>query len=65
MTSNRYGELGIAPHLPSGTAYKQDGNAVASLGFFELWDNDICRQDSRNKDPKTGMGIELIYLPAE
>ncbi len=43
----------------------QDGKAVASLGVFEHWDSEISRQYSRNKDPKTGMGNELIYLPAE
>jgi hypothetical protein len=43
----------------------QDGKPVASLGVFEHWDNDLSRQYSRNKDPKSGKGIELIYLPAK
>jgi hypothetical protein len=35
---------------------------VSSLGVTEHWDNDLSRQYSRNKDPKDGKGIELIYL---
>jgi uncharacterized protein (DUF362 family) len=58
-------EEALAPHPPSGTAYVQDGKPVASLGVFEHWDNDLSRQYSRNKDPKSGKGIELIYLPAK
>jgi uncharacterized protein (DUF362 family) len=54
-----------APHPPSGTAYTQDAKPLASLGVFEHWDNDLSRQYSRNKDPKSGKGIELIYLPDE
>lgn len=48
-------------HAPSGTAYRQNGKPVASLGVFEHWDSDATRQYSRNKDPKHGKGIELIY----
>jgi Domain of unknown function (DUF362) len=48
-------------HPPSGTPYRQNGHAVASLGVFEHWDNDATRQYSRNKDPKNGKGIELLY----
>jgi hypothetical protein len=58
-------EEALAPHPPSGTTYVQDGKPVASLGVFEHWDNDLSRQYSRNKDPKSGKGIELIYLPVE
>lgn len=48
-------------HAPSGTAYRQNGKPVASLGVFEHWDSDATRRYSRNKDPKHGKGIELIY----
>jgi hypothetical protein len=58
-------EEALANHPPSGTAYRQDGKTVASLGVFEHWDNDATRQYSRNKDPRNGGGIELIYLPVK
>lgn len=56
-------EEALADHPPSGTAYRQNGKPVTSLGVTEHWDNDLSRQYSRNKDPKSGRGIELIYLP--
>jgi hypothetical protein len=56
-------EEALADHPPSGTAYRQNGKPVMSLGVTEHWDNDASRQYSRNKDPKNGKGIELIYLP--
>ena len=56
-------EEALADHPPSGTAYRQNGSPVASLGVFEHWDSDISRQYSRNKDPRNGKGIELIYIP--
>ena len=56
-------EEALADHPPSGTAYRQNGKALTSLGVFEHWDNDASRQYSRNKDPKNGKGIELRYLP--
>jgi hypothetical protein len=56
-------EEALADHPPSGTAYRQNGKPVASLGVTEHWDNDLSRQYSRNKDPKNGLGIELVYLP--
>jgi len=56
-------EEALADHPPSGTAYRQNGKPVASLGVTEHWDGDLSRQYSRNKDPKTGQGIELVYLP--
>jgi uncharacterized protein (DUF362 family) len=56
-------EEALADHPPSGTAYRQNGKPVASLGVTEHWDSDLSRQYSRNKDSKTGRGIELVYLP--
>jgi len=58
-------EMAQAENPPSGTAYVQGGKPVASLGVFEHWDSDDSRQYSRNKDPRKGKGIELIYLPAK
>jgi hypothetical protein len=55
-------EMASPEDPPSGTAYKQAGKPVASLGVFEHWDSDATRQYSRNKDPRNGKGIELIYL---
>ena len=48
-------------HAPSSVAYTQNGKPVESLGVFEHWDNDASRQYSRNKNPKQGRGIELVY----
>jgi uncharacterized protein (DUF362 family) len=56
-------EEALAENPPSGTAYRQNGKPVASLGVFEHWDSDVSRKYSRNKDPHHGKGIELIYLP--
>lgn len=50
-----------ADHPPSGTTYLQAGRRVASLGVFEHWDSDASRKYSRNKDPRHGKGIELVY----
>jgi hypothetical protein len=55
-------EEALADHPPSGTAYRQNGKPVASLGVFEHWDGDLTRRYSRNLDAKNGKGIELIYL---
>lgn len=55
-------ELALADHPPSGTAYRQNGKPVTSLGVFEHWDSDDSRKYSRNLDPKNGKGIELVYL---
>jgi hypothetical protein len=54
-------EEAIPDHPPSGTRYRQNDRPVTSLGVFEHWDSDATRQYSRNKDPKSGKGIELIY----
>jgi uncharacterized protein (DUF362 family) len=58
-------EMALAPNPPSKTAYMQGGKPVESLGVFEHWDSDASRQYSRNKDPRNGQGIELVYLPVE
>jgi len=49
-------------NAPSGTKYMENGKPTPSLGVFEHWDSDATRQYSRNKDPKHGQGIELIYI---
>ena len=56
-------EEALAEHPPSGTSYRQRAKPVSSLGVFEHWDSEESRQYSRNKDPKQGKGIELVYLP--
>lgn len=58
-------EEALADHPPSGTAYRQSGKPVASLGVFEHWDGDLTRHYSRNLDAKNGKGIELIYLASK
>jgi len=58
-------EEAIPDHSPSGTVYMQNGKPVASLGVTEHWNNDADRQYSRNLAPKTGKGIELLYLPMQ
>jgi hypothetical protein len=57
-------EEALVPHPTLGTACIQNGKQVASLGVNEHWDSDLSCQYTRNKDPKNGNGIELIYLPA-
>jgi len=56
-------EEALPDHAPSGTVYMQNGKPVASLGVTEHWNNDAARQYSRNLAPKSGKGIELLYLP--
>ena len=56
-------EMALAPNPPSKTAYVQGGKKVSSLGVFEHWDSDGTREYSRNKDPRNGKGIELLYFP--
>jgi hypothetical protein len=56
-------EMAVPDNPPSGTKYMQAGKPITSLGVFEHWDSDATRQYSRNRDPKGGRGIELIYLP--
>jgi uncharacterized protein (DUF362 family) len=56
-------EMALPDHPPSGTKYTQAGKPITSLGVFEHWDSDASRKYSRNRDPKGGRGIELIYLP--
>ncbi len=56
-------EMAQAGNPPSKTKYMQNGKQLNSLGVFEHWDNDLSRKYSRNLDPKSGKGIELIYKP--
>ena len=58
-------ETAVPDNPPSGTKYKQAGKRIASLGVFEHWHSDATRQCSRNLDPLSRRGIELIYLPRE
>ena len=58
-------EEALADHPPSGTNYVQGGAKVESLGVTEHWDSDLSRQYTRNRDPKHGKGIELLYLPLQ
>ncbi len=58
-------EEALPGHAPSGTVYMQNGKPVASLGVTEHWNNDADRQYSRNLAPKSGKGIELLYLPMQ
>jgi len=58
-------EMASPGYSPSGTTYVLDGKPVTSLGVFKHWDGDETRRYSRNKDPQTGRGIELIHLPAK
>jgi hypothetical protein len=56
-------EEALAENPPSGGQYRQDGEPVKSPGVFEHWNREQTRQYSRNKGPKHGRGIELLYLP--
>jgi len=39
-----------------------DGKIIGSLGVFEHWNDTTHKQYSRNLDPTTGTGIELVFL---
>ena len=54
-------ELALAENPPSGAKYVQDGKQVTSLGVHEHWDSDETRRYSKNLNPNSGKGIELIY----
>jgi hypothetical protein len=49
---------------PDGISYdpENDGTPIGSLGTHEHWNNPIDRQYSRNLNPETGEGIELIQI---
>jgi hypothetical protein len=44
---------------------RKDGKPVTSLGDIRALRQRGAREYSRNKYPKSGRGIELIYLPAK
>ena len=54
-------EMALANNPPSGTFYdpEHDGQAMASQGVHEHWNNPIDKQYTRNLG--TGNGIELVY----
>ena len=56
-------EMATPDHAPSGTLYMQAGKPVASLGVHEHWDSDETKRYSRNLNPASGTGIELLYIP--
>ncbi|MDD4991763.1 MAG: DUF362 domain-containing protein [Paludibacter sp.] len=56
-------EMATPDHAPSGIKYMQNGKPVKSLGVHEHWDNDLTMRYSRNLNPKSGKGIEFIYIP--
>ena len=56
-------EMATPDRAPSGTPYMQAGKPVTSLGVHEHWDSDETKRYSRNIDPATGQGIELLYIP--
>lgn len=53
-------EAALANHPPSGTVYKPDGVQIGSLGAHEHWNNSNEKKYSRNLNPSTGKGIELV-----
>lgn len=54
---DRLQEETLGDHPLSGTAYRQNGKQVTSLGVTGYWDHDLSRQDSRNRNPKSGIGM--------
>ena len=55
-------EAALANDPCSGTFYdpEADGIPVSSLGVHEHWNNPLDKQYSRNLDPNTATGIELV-----
>ncbi|MBN2019866.1 MAG: DUF362 domain-containing protein [Sedimentisphaerales bacterium] len=60
-------EAAMIPTPDSGVTYDpaDDGGLTESLGVHEHWDNAIDKQYSRNLDPVSGTGIELVTAPPE
>ncbi|HWR37453.1 MAG TPA: DUF362 domain-containing protein [Clostridia bacterium] len=57
-------EAAQASKAASGTVYKPDGTALASLGVHEHWNNGKDKQYSRNLSSR-GKGIELVAVHDE
>jgi hypothetical protein len=57
-------EAALADNPPSGTFYdpERDGVRLTSMGVHEHWNNNTDRQYSRNLDPTTGTGIEMLWF---
>jgi MYXO-CTERM domain-containing protein len=66
-TDNYLHEAAQANNPPSGTLYAPDGDGVRlpSLGAHEHWNNATDKKYSRNLNPATGTGIELVYVNGE
>ena len=56
-------EMALANNPPSGTFYdpEHDGQAMASQGVHEHWNNPVDKQYTRNLSP-SGTGIELVKV---
>jgi hypothetical protein len=57
-------EAALANNPPSGTFYSPSGDGVRlqSLGVHEHWNNAADKKYTRNLNPSTGTGIELVSL---
>jgi Domain of unknown function (DUF362)/Secretion system C-terminal sorting domain len=57
-------EAALANNPPSGTYYSPSGDGVRlqSLGVHEHWNNATDKKYTRNLNPTTGTGIELVSL---
>jgi hypothetical protein len=57
-------EAALANNPPSGTNYSPSGDGVRlqSLGVHEHWNNASDKKYTRNLNPTTGTGIELVSL---
>jgi hypothetical protein len=51
------GGSSFAGYAPNG-----DGVVIGSLGVFEHWNDSTHKQYSRNLNPGTGKGIELVFI---
>jgi len=57
-------EAATAEDPPSGTFYdpERDGTRLTSMGVHEHWNNNTDRQYSRNLNPSSGTGIDLLWF---
>ena len=57
-------EAALIPNPPSQTVYNpyHDGGLTESLGVHEHWNNATSKKYSRNLNPLTGQGIELVSV---
>lgn len=55
-------EAALANKPPSGVEYRPNGVPLQSLGVHEHWNNPVERKYTKNINPQSSVGIELVQL---